>query len=338
MLRLTRFDHHAPRTLDEALRLVAEAGDRGALVGGGTDLFPGMKRGLFEPKAVVSLRQVRELHGIRGNPDRGLTIGAMATLREVAENARVRSQYSAFAQAAGLVANPQIRAMATVGGNLCSDTRCNYYDQSYLWREAVDFCLKKDGDICRVAPGSPRCWAVSSSDLAPVTVALGARVLLVSVRGERTIPMREFFRDDGMAHLGKAADEILANVILPPPDGTVSTYLKLRRRGSTDFPVLGVALAVRFDSEGRCSRARIVVGAVAPSPVEVEEAARAMEGNLLTDEIIDRAAELVYAAVRPMDNTDLTPYHRKRMAQLFVRRGLASLRPPSRADSSSKGP
>ena len=332
MLRLTRFDHRAPSTLAEAVRLVAESRGKAELLGGGTDLFPGMKRGLFEPKVVVSLRHVRELHGVRRNPDGGLTVGATTTLRELSQDRAVRSSYTALAVAAGLVANPQIRAMATVGGNLCSDTRCNYYDQSYLWRQAVDFCLKKDGDICRVAPGSPRCWAVSSSDLAPVCVALGAGVRLVSVRGDRILPTREFFHDDGMAHLGMSADEILADLILPPPDGTVSAYLKLRRRGSTDFPVLGVALALRMDPEGRCNRARIVVGAVAPSPVEVEEAERALEGQPLTDDVIDRAAELVYAAVRPMDNTDLTPYHRKRMAKLFVRRGLASLRPPSRAD------
>ncbi len=331
MLRLTRFDHHAPRTLGEAVRLAAQ--ERATLVAGGTDLVPGMKRGLFEPGTVVSLRGIRELRGIRRDREGGLLVGAMTPLRELAQDRRVKSRYAALAQAAGLVATPQIRAMATVGGNLCSDTRCNYYDQSFLWRQAINFCLKKDGDICRVAPGSPRCWAVSSSDLAPVVVALKARARLASVRGERTMPMGEFFHDDGMDHLGKAADEILADVALPPPAGLLSTYLKLRRRGSTDFPVLGLAVVARIDAKGVCDVARIVVGAVAPAPLGVPEAERVLVGNRLSNDRIEAAADAVFDAVKPMDNTDLTPYHRKRMARLYVRRALTDLRRQARGAS-----
>ncbi len=333
MLRLPGFDHHVPRTLQEAVRLIAEPGGHAAFVGGGTDLYPSMKRKLVEPKAVVSLRRVQELRGIRRNRDGGLTIGAMTTLQELIQDQTVAAGYPALKQAAGLVATPQIRAMATVGGNLCSDTRCNYYDQSYLWRQAVDFCLKKDGDVCRVAPGSTRCWAVSSSDLAPVAIALGGRVRLVSVRGERTIPMRGFFRDDGIAHLNKTADEILAEVVLPPPGGLLSTYLKLRRRGSTDFPVLGLAVAARIDPSGRCDFVRIVVGAVAPSPIEIGEAERVLVGSRLSDNLVERAAKAVFEAVKPMDNTDLTPYHRKRVAHLYVRLALTELWRQARAAS-----
>ncbi len=331
MLRLSRFDHHSPRTLEEAVRLIADPERQAAFVGGGTDLYPAMKRGLVEPKAVISLRQVRDLRGIRTNPDGSLTIGATTTLEEVVRDRSIADGYPALNQAARLVASPQIRAMATVGGNLCSDTRCNYYDQSFLWRQAVDFCLKKDGDICRVAPGSTRCWAVSSSDLAPVVLALGARVRLVSVRGNRTVPAREFFRDDGIAHLSKAPDEILAHVELPPSDGLLSLYLKLRRRGATDFPVLGLAVAARIDRGGRCHLARIVVGAVGPCPVEIEEAERVLVGNRITQERIEQAAKIVFGAIRPMDNTDLTPYHRKRVAQLYVRRALEELRRQARS-------
>jgi 4-hydroxybenzoyl-CoA reductase subunit beta len=257
----------------------------------------------------------------------------MTTLQELVENPSVAAAYPALTQAANLVAGPQIRAMATVGGNLCSDTRCNYYDQSYLWRQAIDFCLKKDGDICRVAPGSTRCWAVSSSDLAPVAVALGARLRLVRARGDRTIPVQDLYRDDGIAHLSKGPDEILAAVLLPPPDGLLSTYLKLRRRGSMDFPVLGVAVAAQISADGRCGLARIVVGAVAPSPIEISEAERILVGTSLTDELIEEAAGVVFNAVRPMDNTDLTPYHRKRVAQLYVSQALTELMRQARAES-----
>ncbi len=325
MLRLPRFDHHAPRTLQEAVQLVADLGGHSALAAGGTDLYPSMKRGLVEPNAVVNLGRVQELRGIRRNRDGGLTIGAMTTLQELIRDPSVSAGYPALNQAASAVATPQIRTMATVGGNLCSDTRCNYYDQSYLWRRAVDFCLKKDGDVCRVAPGSTRCWAVSSSDLAPVVIALGGRVRLVSVRGERTVPMPELFRDDGIAHLAKAPDEILADLTLPRSDGLLSTYLKLRRRGSTDFPVLGVAVAARIDPSGRCDSVRIVVGAVSPSPVEILDAERLLVGNRLSENLIEKAAQAAFEAVRPMDNTDLTPFYRKRVAHLYVRRALTDL-------------
>src|SRR5207249_3039565 len=182
------------------------------------------------------------------------------TLSAVAVHPEIAAHYPALATAAGLVSSPQLRNMGTIGGNVCVDTRCNYYNQSYEWRKAVGFCMKRDGAICLVAPRSPRCWAVSSSDTAPVLWSLGARVRLRSAAGERTIPVETLFRDDGIEYLAKRPDEILTDILLPPADGWRSAYLKLRRRGSFDFPVLGVAVAVQM--EGDVVRdARIVVGA-----------------------------------------------------------------------------
>ncbi|HSE94047.1 MAG TPA: FAD binding domain-containing protein, partial [Methylomirabilota bacterium] len=246
MLRLPPFTYLAPKSVADAARLVAEHGREAMLVAGGTDLFPNMKRGQFEPKVLVALSGIPELRGVRGDGRQGLSVGPTTTLTAVSRHPEVLRHYPGLATAAGLVSSPQLRNVGTIGGNVCVDTRCNYYNQTYDWRKAIGFCMKKDGDICLVAPGSPRCWAVSSSDTAPVLWSLGARVRLVGAAGERTIALRDLYRDDGIDHLAKRADEIVAEIVLPPADGWRSAYLKLRRRGSFDFPVLGVAVALRL--------------------------------------------------------------------------------------------
>jgi 4-hydroxybenzoyl-CoA reductase subunit beta len=214
--------------------------------------------------------------------------------------------------------------MGTIGGNVCVDTRCNYYNQSYAWRKAVNFCMKKDGDICLVAPGSPRCWAVSSSDTAPVLWSLGARATLVGPQGERVIPIAALYQDDGIAYLSKRPDEVLTEIALPPADGLRSAYLKLRRRGSFDFPVLGVAVALRTDGDV-VRDARIVLGAVASQPREAAEASALLVGQRLGAELIDQVAAVAARPSKPLDNTDLTHPYRKRMTRVFVARALRRL-------------
>ena len=175
-------------------------------------------------------------------------------LRHLFTHRVVATHYQAVALAASLISNPQIRNMGTIGGNLLVDTRCNYYNMPFWWRKSISFCMKKDGDVCWVAPGGHRCWAISSSDLAPVAIALGAQVRLVSASGERVIPARDLYRDDGSAYLSKRPDELLVEMIVPPIDGLRTTYWKLRRRGAIDFPILGVAAAVRLDPDRTCTR------------------------------------------------------------------------------------
>src|SRR5258706_5139895 len=196
MLRLPPFRYIAPRTLDEAARLLADNGERAMPVAGGTDLYPNMKRRQFTPELLIGLRGLHDLRGITGDPGRGISIGALTTLTEVASHAAIREFYVALAQAAGLVSAPQLRNVGTLGGNLCVDTRCNYYNQTEFWRHSIGYCIKKDGDICLVAPGSPRCWAVSSSDCAPALISLGASVRLVGPRGERVIPVAAPYHHD----------------------------------------------------------------------------------------------------------------------------------------------
>jgi len=322
MMRLPSFDYLAPKTVDEAVRSLRDAGPDGMLVAGGTDLYPNMKRRQFEPKTLVGLRAIRELRGVQANGR--VTIGACTTLTAVATHPVIARDYPALATAAGVVSSPQLRNMGTLGGNVCVDTRCNYYNQTFEWRKAIGFCMKKDGDICLVAPGSPRCWAVSSSDTAPVLWSLGASVRLDGPAGERVIPIAALFHDDGIQYLSKRADEIVTQIVLPPADGWRSVYLKLRRRGSFDFPILGVAAAARIEGDV-VREARIVLGAVASTPREAPKAAEALVGRRLTTETIQAAAEAAAGPAKPLDNTDLTHPYRKKVTRVYVARALARL-------------
>jgi 4-hydroxybenzoyl-CoA reductase subunit beta len=324
MIRLPEFTYLVPRTVGDAVKYLADHGPEAMLVAGGTDLYPNMKRRQFEPTTLVGLRAVGELRGVRGDARAGLTVGAATTLSAVATHPDVLRAYPGLAIAAGVVSSPQLRNMGTIGGNVCVDTRCNYYNQSYDWRKAVGFCMKKDGDICLVAPGSDRCWAVSSSDTAPVLWSLGATARLVGPAGERTIPVAALFRDDGIDYLAKRRDEILTDLVLPPAEGWRSIYLKLRRRGSFDFPVLGVAVALKMEDD-LVREARIVLGAVASQPREATAANAVLAGQRLTSEMITKAAEAAAGPSRPLDNTDFTHPYRKKLTRIYVARALARL-------------
>jgi 4-hydroxybenzoyl-CoA reductase subunit beta len=325
MLRLPPFTYLAPRTIEKAVGMLWETGADGMAVAGGTDLYPNMKRRQFEPKTLVGLRGIRDLQRLAGDAQHGVTVGACVTLTRLAAAPEIGNAYRALVLAAGAVSTPPLRNMGTLGGNLCLDTRCNYYNQTYHWRKSIGFCMKKDGDICLVAPGSPRCWAVSSTDTAPAAIALGARLRLAGPTGERVIPAADLYRDDGIRHLAKAPDELLIDVILPPADGWRSTYWKLRRRGSFDFPILGVAAALRAAPDGRIEDARIVLGGVASHPVEAPEAAGLLRGERPSDELVARAAQAASGPSRPLDNTDLTIGYRKRMTRVYVERALREL-------------
>jgi 4-hydroxybenzoyl-CoA reductase subunit beta len=324
MMRLPAFEYVAAKTVDEAVRAMTEAGPDGMLVAGGTDLFPNMKRRQFEPKVLVGLRAIKDLRGVSGSAREGMTIGACTTLTTVALHPGVARDYPALATAAGVVSSPQLRNMGTLGGNVCVDTRCNYYNQTFEWRKAIGFCMKKDGDICLVAPGSDRCWAVSSSDTAPVLWSLGARIRLDGPGGARTIPVSALFRDDGIEYLAKRPDEIVTEITLPAAAGWRSAYLKLRRRGSFDFPILGVAAAARLEGDV-VREARIVLGAVASTPREAPKAAEALIGRRLTTETIEAAAAAAAGPAKPLDNTDLTHPYRKKVTRVYVARALARL-------------
>lgn len=322
MLRLPPFRYMAPHSVDEAAQMLAGEGNAAMLVAGGTDLFPNMKRRQFTPQVLIGLRAIKALKSISGSPEQGFRLGAGVTLTTIAEHPALQQRYSALATAAGSVSTPQLRNAGTIGGNLLLDTRCNYYNQTEFWRHSIGYCMKKDGDVCLVAPGSPRCWAISSADTAPVLVSLDASVRLVSVRGERVIPLRELFRDDGMDPYTRAADEILSEIILPPAAGWQSIYLKLRRRGSFDFPILGVAVALRTAADGTVADARITLGAVASHPLEATGAAALLIGQRLTPDLASRVADVAAKRAKPLDNADLTINYRKQVTPIYIRRAL----------------
>jgi len=319
VLRLPFFTYLEPKSLADALRMKADAGPDAMFVAGGTDLYPNMKRRHQEPKTVISLMGIPELRRVEST-----TLGACLTLSELTARPPDRLT-GAVSTAARLVSTPLLRNMGTLGGNLCLDTRCNYYNQTYEWRKSIDFCMKKDGHICWVAPSSPRCWAVSSSDVAPVMVAIGAEYRLLGPQGERVVPAGRFYHNDGINYLTKQPDEILVDVRLPKPNGWDAVYHKLRRRGSFDFPVLGVAVWIQWNRK-TVADARIVLGGVASYPQEVPEAGTALRGGALSDQSIAAAAEEAYRPSKPMDNTDFDLSWRKQMTRVYVARALQQLR------------
>ncbi len=321
MLRLPKFRYASPPTLAEAIRLRTENLDSSMYVAGGTDVYPKMKRRQFQPELVVSIARV-----VRGEISNGagLTIGAGATLTSVSAHPKVQAGYRALSEAAALVSTPQLRNMGTLGGNVCLDTRCNWYDQSLFWRTAEGYCMKTHADVvCRVAPSSPRCLAVASADTVPALIALGATVRVTGPQGERTVDLAECYREDGIRYLTLAPGEIVTEIQLPASDGWRSTYLKQRDRNSFDFPIAGVAAAVRWDA-GVVSEARVAITALASRPVAVD--ASALVGTKLDDDAIGAVANAAHRAARPMDNTSGTISQRKRAARVFTERALRSLR------------
>ena len=336
MLRLPRFQLHTPATVAEAALLLREhrAAEQDAaktgtpgitvmLVAGGTDLYPNMKRRQFTPATLIALGKAVP-KGIQNGA--GLTIGAGATLTAVASDARVLKGYRALAESALSISTPQLRNMGTVGGNLCLDTRCNWYDQSLFWRMAEGMCMKTDPTVvCRVAPSSPRCLAVASADTVPALLALGASVRVANAGGERVVALADLYREDGISYLTIGRDDIVTEVLLPKLEGWRSTYLKLRDRGSFDFPILGLAAAVRMEG-GIVREARVAMTAVGSRPMLVDDAATAIVGTRLEDDAIAAAAAAAHKLARPMDNTSGTLAQRKRSVPVYATRALASLR------------
>ena len=325
MLRLPEFDYLQPRTLRQATKNLSELGPDAMLVAGGTDVYPKMKRGQFTPRHLISLRSLRELKGIRQSKA-GLWIGAGESLTAIAHHRVIAKHFPALAHAAVSVSTPQLRNMGTIGGNVLVDTRCNYYDQTLFWRQAAGFCMKKDGDICLVAPGSAKCLAIASSDTAPVLVSLGAEAVLVSPKGERRVNLEALYRDDGIDYSTKANDEVLKGLLIPRQVlGWRNIYMKLRRRGSFDFPILGVAATLDIDDRGECRDARVVLTAVASAPKVVTEAVSLLQGKKVTKELIDAVADAAAKISHPLDNADLDYGYRKRMAKVYTQRALATV-------------
>jgi len=320
MMRLPKFRYFAPATVREALRLRAEAGPDAAFVAGGTDLYPNMKRRQQTPAVVIGLSRVAALSRLRFGRD-AVAIGAAVPLSTIERHRKMRRAFPGLVAAIAEISTPPLRNMGTLGGNVLLDTRCNYYDQNAEWRQAIDYCMKKDGAVCWVAPGSPKCLAVQSADSVPVLIALGARGRLASPDGERELALEDLYRNDGIQYLTKRPEELLTEILLPPPDGWRASYRKLRRRGAFDFPVLSVGAAVRHEGD-IVAEARLVLGGVASAPLRLTRAEEVLRGRRLDAEAIAEAAEAAAGPARPMDNTDFSFLWRKEMTRRFVASAL----------------
>jgi len=319
-MRLPKFEHLQPETLEEALGLLSEHGGEAKVMAGGTDLLVSMKHKLLTPKYVLNLKGlgldfIEEGQG-------GLRIGALTRLVDLVRSPLVGERFPILARAAGYVAAPPLQNMGTVGGNLCQDTRCFFYNQSRFWRGGRPLCFKTGGEMCHVVKGGGHCYSVYQGDLAPVLMALEARVKLVKKGGQRVIPLSDLYTGRGEEPLALEGGEILTEVEVPGLAGWWGgDYQKLRYRGAMDFPLMGVAAVLHRDG-GRCSRARVVLTAVASAPVVVEGASELLEGQKPGEEVMARAAEAAYAVAHPVANVGSTPLYRRKMVRVMAQRAM----------------
>ena len=321
-MSLPAFQLLRPRTLDEAIALMAKHSGEVKVVAGGTDLLPSMKQKLFMPPYVLDLRGISELRGIRHLPGSGVEIGALTTLSSIEHSALVRKDYPVLYEAVRTVASPVLRNMGTIGGNLCLDTRCLWYNQSLLWRKSCGFCLKKDGDLCHVAPGGKFCWATFSGDTPPALLCLGAEIEVAGPSGLRRTSLSEFYVNDGIVRLHLAPDEIVTRVHLPESSaGWRGTYQKLRVRGSIDYPLAGVAVALKMRS-GRVEDARVAITAVNPAPFLVKDADVDLIGMVPSEGIAEQIGELAARTAKPLTTSALTPEYRREMVRVFAKRAV----------------
>jgi 4-hydroxybenzoyl-CoA reductase subunit beta len=278
---------------------------------------------LFAPRVMVDIKPLRALAGIEFSPREGLRIGALTTLSSIFDSPVVREHFSVLAEAVSSIAGPLQRNMGTLGGNLCLETRCLWYNQSYFWRKALGGCLKKDGHVCHVAPGGKRCWAVWSGDSAPALLALDAEVEITGRHGARRLPLREFYRNDGMDRIALGRDELLTAVCVPPHAADRrGVYRKLRIRNSIDYPLAGVAVALEVDREGVCREARVALTAVNPAPLLAKQASQCLVGRKYSPELVEEAAHAAVRTGKPLTTSASTPVYRREMLRVFTRRAL----------------
>ena len=319
---LPRFQLARPRTVNEAIAAGGQPGSR--FIAGGTDLLVNMRRGISSPGALVDLSGIGELAEIKTDGN-GVTIGSGATIAALARNAVIAAQYRALAQAAEAIAGPGHRVMGTVGGNLCLDTRCIYYNQSEWWRSANAYCLKNRGDVCHVAPQGQRCHAAFAGDLAPALLALGAEIDISGVRGARRISLSQLYVEDGKAHLALAEGELVAAVHLPA-DPPPSAYAKIRTRGAIDFPLAGVAVALATSKTGIVSL-RVALTGTNSRPFLLA-GTEAFAGRSVDDKLLLELERLVLKQVQPMRTTITSANYRRLAAASLARRLLADLAAP----------
>lgn len=322
-MKLPKFEFIEPHSLQEACSILGEHDKKAAILAGGTALMVGLRYGLSKPAVVIGLKGLTELDYVDRNGSGGLAIGSMVSLETLEKSPIVLNEYPALAQAAQFVAVPPIRHKATVGGNLCLDTRCIYHNQSEFWRSGLKACFKRGGNLCNAVEKGRRCQAVYQGDLGPVLLALGAQVKIVSAKGEKIIPLAEFFTGRGEKPNVLKSDEILVEIRIPPSGhGVAGVYEKLRVREGMDFPMAGVAVMVKRIPNGTIEQAKVVLGAVGSSPAEVPKAATLLEGNKPTDDLLQSVSREAVDRALAVGNLAMNASFRRKMVGVLVKRAL----------------
>jgi 4-hydroxybenzoyl-CoA reductase subunit beta len=323
-MSLSEFRLFRPRNLLEVWGHLNDHAGNTRVLAGGTDLLPSMRQKLFEPEHVLDLRRIQQLKGIR-ETEQGIEIGALTTLHEIEHSALLRESYPVLVEAAKTVASPLIRHMGTIGGNICLDTRCLWYNQSLTWRKSCGFCIKKDGDLCHVAPGGTKCWAAFSADTPPALLCLNAEIEIASASATRQIPLRDFYTGEGDDYRRLQHCELVTKVILPrSTSGYRGIYRKLRVRGSIDYPLAGVAIAVRR-SNGHIEDIQIALTAVNPAPALVEGLTALVNRGQIDESAADHAGELAARTAKPLTTSALTPEYRREMIRVFTKRLVSEI-------------
>jgi 4-hydroxybenzoyl-CoA reductase subunit beta len=322
-LSLPSFKLLRPQSIEDAVGYLAKHSGEIQIIAGGTDLLPSMKQRLFTPKYLLDIRGIDELRGIRSIPGHGAEIGALVTLTAIEDSEFIRRQYPVLHRAVSTVASPILRNMGTIGGNVCLDTRCLWYNQSLTWRQSCGFCIKKDGDLCHVAPGGKKCWAAFSSDSPAALLCLEAELEIANSDGLRRLPIADFYTNIGDARMELAANEMLTRVFLPERmAGYSGMYQKLRLRGSIDYPLAGVAAAIKKNNQGLIQDARVAITGVNPAPLLVHEARHALAGKPLNEHAATVVGELAARVARPLTTSLLTPEYRREMIRVFAKRAV----------------
>jgi 4-hydroxybenzoyl-CoA reductase subunit beta len=321
-LSLPQFKLLRPKSVDEALGfLVKHANIR--VLAGGTDLIPSMRQKLFEPQYVLDIRHISPLRGIRPQPGHGVEIGPLTTLNAIEHSAFLRRHYSVLTEAAATVASPLLRNMGTLGGNICLDTRCLWYNQSLTWRKACGFCIKKDGDLCHVAPGGTKCWAVFSGDTPAALLCLNAEIEVASPSGVRRMALGDFYTGAGDNYRKLQPNELVTRIFLSDSSADLrGIYRKLRIRGSIDYPLAGVAVALKKSFNGHVSDARVAITAVNPAPTLIKGVAGALEGRVVDESVAEAIGEMAAKTAKPLTTSALTPEYRREMIRVFTKRAV----------------
>ena len=321
-MSLPEFRLLRPRSVEDALAHLGTHQGNIRVLAGGTDLIPSMRQKLFEPQYVLDLRGLSSLRGISPQPDGGVEIGALTTIRALERSDFLRRHFPVLAEAAAAVASPVLRNMGTIGGNICLDTRCLWYNQSLTWRKGCGFCIKKDGDLCHVAPGGTKCWAPFSGDTPPALLCLNAEIEIASADGTRRIPLADFYTGLGDSYRKLQPHELVTRVFLPASSaGYSGVYRKLRVRGSIDYPLAGVAVVMKR-SNGHVADARIGITAVNPAPLLVKGAAELLAGKAVNETLAETVGDLAARVSKPLTTSALTPEYRREMIRVFTKRAI----------------